>query len=194
MVAESLAAADGNFSRATQMLSSCSVATHRGSIGQAIAATTPFQFQNLSDNYFWSDGSNTSFSQSKYTIPEPPYQPSWPEFFDGASFNRTVPGHPGFLPTGPSGGPFGNYYWPTTERSIANVGAAFPEAIIRSLFGFQPSWHQPPCPAASRQQCVERLLQFRHIGRPFNGMLLHLRTAYGLVNLSASDKGILIAD
>jgi hypothetical protein len=158
MVGESLAVADGNYTRATELLSSCSVATHRGSIGQAIAITTPPQFRNLSDNYFWSDGLNTSFSQSRYTIPEPPYQPSWPEFFDGATFNRTAPGHPGYLPTGPTGGMFGSYYWPTTERSIANVGAAFPEAVIRTLFGWQPSWRQPACSGsrASRVRCAAR--------------------------------------
>ena len=133
MVAEGLASADGNFARATELLSSCSVATERGSIGQGIAVTTPPQFRNLvsaatcqlspslsglnqkrfsvraqSDNYFFSLGLNTSFTQSNLAIPEPPYQPSWPEFFDGASFNRTVRGHPGFLPTGPKGGLFGN--------------------------------------------------------------------------------------
>ena len=43
-------------------------------------------------------------------------------------------------------------YWPTTERSIANVGAAFPEAIIRTLFGFQPRWHQP---AAGREPAAK---------------------------------------
>ena len=50
MVAEGLAAADGNFVRATELLSQCSVATYRGSIGQGIAVTTPTQFLNLSDN------------------------------------------------------------------------------------------------------------------------------------------------
>ena len=49
-----------------------------GSIGQAIAVTTPKQFTNLSDNYFWSDGLNTSFTQSQFALPSPPYQPSWP--------------------------------------------------------------------------------------------------------------------
>ena len=104
MVAESLAVSDGNFSRAIEMLASCAVATHRGSIGQAIAVTTPDQFTNLSDNYLWSDGLNTSFSQAGLALPQPPYQPNWPEFFDGAVDNRTVKGHPGYLPDGPAGG------------------------------------------------------------------------------------------
>ena len=86
------------------MLASCAVATHRGSIGQAIAVTTPDQFTNLSDNYLWSDGLNTSFSQAGLALPQPPYQPNWPEFFDGAVDNRTVKGHPGYLPDGPAGG------------------------------------------------------------------------------------------
>lgn len=82
MVAEGMAAADRNFSRATELLSQCSLATYRGSIGQGIAVGTPQEFQNLTDNYYFADGLNTSFSQSGLRIPEPPYQPSWPEFFD----------------------------------------------------------------------------------------------------------------
>ena len=38
-------------------------------------------------------GLNTSFSQAELALPTPPYQPNWPEFFDGATFNRTAPGH-----------------------------------------------------------------------------------------------------
>ena len=195
MVAEALASSDGNFSRATELLSKCSLATHRGSIGQGIAVGTPDEFKNLTDNYYYADGLNTSFSQSSLKIPEPPYQPSWPEFFDGATDNRTVPGHPGFLPTGPTGGVFGDYYWPTTERSIANVGAAFPEAIIRSLFGFQPGWRQDMSKdpsAAGRAKAVEEQLLRANIERPFRGTLTNLRTAYGLMTLTAGAKGVVV--
>ncbi len=90
MVAEGMAAADHNFSRATELLSQCSLATYRGSIGQGIAVGTPEEFQNLTDNYYYADGLNTSFSQSGLRIPEPPYQPSWPEFFDVRTFSRSV--------------------------------------------------------------------------------------------------------
>eukprot|EP01052_Picozoa_sp_SAG31_P040172 SAG31_NODE_5754_length_2343_cov_2.869430_3_plen_198_part_00 len=192
MVAEALAASDGNFTRATELISSCSVATHTGSIGQAIAVATPMQFRNLSDNYYYSDGLNTSFTQSKFAIPRPPYQPSWPEFFDGATFNRTVSNHPGFLPDGPSGGMFGNYYWPTTERSIANVGAAFPEAIIRTLFGYQPAWHQPAVEKSEAAKAVTAQLLQSDVGRPFQGSLSNLRTAYGIVELQASSEGVVV--
>ena len=174
---------------------------------------------------FYSNGLNTSFSQSKVAVPEPPYQPSWPEFFDGASFNRTVPGHPGFLPTGPTGGvcknasavaardflcdvldivqvaekwrmcAVGNYYWPTTERSIANVGAAFPEAVIRSLFGFQPGFYQPSVGhgEVARAKAVESQLLSPHLGRPFTGTLTGLWTSYGLADLTAGSEGVSVS-
>lgn len=109
----------------------------------------------------------------------------------GATFNRTADGHPGFLPTGPTGGLFGNYYWPTTERSIANVGAAFPEAIIRTIFGFQPGWRQPPPRREiDRAEAVQAQLVSADIARPFRGVLANLRTSYGLMNLSASVAGV----
>jgi hypothetical protein len=145
---------------------------------------TPAQFRNLSDNYMWAQGLNTSFSQAAFALPTPPYQPNWPEFFDGATFNRTAPGHPGFLPTGPTGGLFGNYYWPTTERSIANVGAAFPEAIIRTVFGYQPGW------ATVAGADPASLLAHAAAPRPFTGTLTNLRTPVGLVNLHASASGV----
>ena len=144
---------------------------------------------------FYSNGLNTSFTQSKLAVPEPPYQPSWPEFFDGTSFNRTVPGHPGLLPTGPTGGLFGNYYWPTTERSIANVGAAFPEAVIRTLFGFSPMYSQPSvgADAKARAKAVKSQLLSSEVGRPFQGTLSGVRTSYGLVDLTAGSEGVAVS-
>jgi hypothetical protein len=101
-----------------------------------------------------------------------------------------VPNHPGFLPDGPTGGLFGNYYWPTTERSIANVGAAFPEAIIRTLFGYQPTWHQPSVEKSQITKAVEAQLLQSEVARPFQGTLTNLRTAYGIVELHASSNGV----
>ena len=43
-----------------------------------------------------------------------------------------APGHPGFLPTGPTGGLFGNYYWPTTG---AWLPVASKQSALRSSQG-----------------------------------------------------------
>ena len=68
-------------------------------------------------------------------------------------------------------------YWPTTERSIANVGAAFPEAIIRTLFGFQPRWHQPAAgrEPAAKARAVEQQLLLPKVARPFVGRLANYK-------------------
>ena len=85
-------------------------------------------------------------------------------------------------------------YWPTTERSIANVGAAFPEAIIRTLFGFQPRWHQPAAgrEPAAKARAVEQQLLLPKVARPFVGRLANLRTAHGLVNITSSAQGLAV--
>ena len=91
---------------------------------------------------------------------------------------------------GPTGGQFGNYYWPTTTRSIANVGAAFPEAVIRTLFGFQPGYSQPSVGAdtTARAKAVQSQLLSAGVGRPFT--LSGVRTSYGLVDLTAGSHGV----
>eukprot|EP00941_MAST-03F_sp_MAST-3F-sp1_P000279 g279.t1 len=164
---EAMVIADSNnFERATNVLRACSKITHKGPIGQGIATNTPPTFLNLTENYFFAFGNATKIS--KLPPPTPPYQPSFPEFFSEDGGN----------------------WWPHTERTIANVAAAFTDATIRSFFGWKPDWSCAFSDKLSEASCFF----LKDVSRPFEGTLKNLQTKFGLLSLQVNGNGIAIIE
>ena len=110
-IIESLTFNNDNYMTAYDIYQQCELVTHFGSMSQGIAVFTPNA---------WLKGTQAAIDNN-YNMyrppPNVPYQPAWPEYFEDGSF------------------------WPETLRDIANVVASFPEAIIRTIFGFNPTWY-----------------------------------------------------
>ena len=63
---------------------------------------------------------------------------------------------------------------------------------LGTLFGYQPAWHQPAVEKSQAAKAVAAQLLQSNVGRPFQGTLSNLRTAYGTVEHQASSEGVVV--
>ena len=93
--------------------------------------------------------------------PEPPFAPNFPEFFaDGSS-------------------------WPSTERAITVAAGATVDAVVRTLFGYQPGLGAGACRAARAEKFLRP-----DTPRPVTATLRGLRTPCGPKTLRISRRGV----
>eukprot|EP01084_Bolivina_argentea_P043725 80533_1 len=155
MIIESLSIGDKNYNRAIKIYEECELVTHKGSMSQGIAVYTP----NV-----WLNGTQAAidYNYNMYRQPpNPPYQPAWPEYFENGDF------------------------WPETLRDIANVAASFPEAMIRTLFGFNPTWYS----WNDNNNIINSFMNINR-SRPFNASLIGLKIPNAYVNVYVDQNGI----
>jgi len=158
MFVEALAVLDGNYSRATELFRACEKVTHRGALAQGIAVYTPEALYQGSVMAVTTDNNNN------LPPPEAPYSPAWPEYFQDGSV------------------------WPETLRDIANVAGSFPEAMIRTLFGWNPAWD-----SFERGAKPEDSLMNKERGRPWEAKLIDLKTPFGHLSLEANSNGVSVS-
>jgi hypothetical protein len=105
-------------------------------------------------------------------VPVPPFNPSFPEFFDEPNFPL---------------------FWPSTERYIQNAEASFVDVIVRTVFGWRPEWVLPAAAPGSEAAAAiinaSLYLPMQSRGG-FEGTLSWLRTPLGYINITASDAGL----
>ena len=158
MIVESLAIGDNNYTRSIEFYRNAELVTHKGSMSQGIAVYTPNS---------WLNGTKAAqdMNYNMYRPPPiPPYQPGWPEYFEDGS------------------------YWPETLRDIANVAASFNDAMIRTLFGFNPIWNGWNKYNTSND--FNAIFDDINKSREFDGYLIGLKTPFGYMDLYASLNGI----
>jgi len=91
--------------------------------------------------------------------PDAPFQPNFPEFFpDGSS-------------------------WPSTERAITVAAGATVDAVVRTLFGYQPPLGVGGCRAPGR-------LLRANVPRPIHATLAGLNTPCGVRTLRVDGAGV----
>lgn len=106
-------------------------------------------------------------------VPDPPYSPAWPEFFDEPDFPL---------------------FWPDTERYVQNAVASIVDVTVRTLFGWRPDWVTPGAPPRSpaAAAAINAALFGPAAGRGagFTGTLSWLRTPLGYINITAGEGGL----
>jgi hypothetical protein len=129
--------------------------------GQGIALGTPTYF-----------AAHFNGDHSLDDTPVPPFNPSFPEFFD----------EPGW-----------ELFWPSTLRYIQNAEASFVDAIVRTLFGWRPEWVTPSAAKGSPEAAaaIQASLYLPSVSRGgFTGTLSMLRTPLGYINITCGDGGL----
>jgi len=153
---EAIAASRRVPGRAVHIYRSCADTTYVGAISQGVAADTPAMFLN---NCSAAPAYNYNNGLS---VPAAPYAPAWPEY-------ETE-----------------EVYLVSPIRPIANVAGAFTDTMIRSFFGFSPTWV-----SASALDASANLVD-ASLPRHFTGRLECLSTPRGCVTLEASIAGVTV--
>jgi len=104
-------------------------------------------------------------------VPEGPYAPAWPEWFDGEEAWEPP-------------------FWPNTERALSSPPASIADAFVRSVFGWRPDWAFLKAGVDAAAAIDGALFLPRAPRRGFSGTLRAILTPFGPIDITASEAGL----